>query len=644
MKKICVFVAVLAVFGLCLPTVQAATEAEIQAAIDDGLAWLAAKQNVSPGSDSGSWGGQRKTGKTGLAIKKFEHDAILRGYPSPFDPGYMYHEVVERGFYYLFDKAATVSISVQTHGDPDSDGDGIGVAFAGGSTYETGIALMAIVESNTPGRVVDRPGSAVDGWTYYDVAVDVMDWLAYAQTDFGTYEGGWWYDAMNNADFMGDQSNSGFATLGLAFAEAAAPHGFGLSVPQFVKDELGDPGLWIDYIQNDVDGDQYDGGSSYFDPNDTLPGYQTVNILETGNLIFEMAWYGDDPTTQRVVDAIDYIVRHWTDPGYTWPDPQGWHGNYLAMFTMMKGFEAFGIDLIDGIDWFDEVSDSIVANQHANGSWGPDFWDDFVEGGPGHGDTVLSTTWALLTLQKAAPEIVVPVELDIKPQSCPNPLRTNSRGVMPVAILGTDEFDVYDVDPATVLLEGVAPIRWYLQDVATPVEPGGDSCDCTTEGPDGFMDLTLKFVNQDLIDSLEARLGRPVEDREFLVLTLTGLTYDSTKIEGHDCVRIVRKIKAIPITNEIACQVSLEGNYPNPFNPETDVSFSLSERTEVLLVVYNILGERVKTLLNGEVEAGIHSIHWDGRDEAGDPVATGVYFYRLKADGFDQTRKMVLMK
>jgi hypothetical protein len=216
-----------------------------------------------------------------------------------------------------------------------------------------------------------------------------MNWLAYAQIDAGTPEGSWGYEANGG----GDQSNSGYATLGLGFCETSA----GLSVPQFVKDELGDPGLWIDYIQNDVDGDEYDGGSGYYAP-DGNP-----NILETGNLLFEMAWYGDKTTTQRVKDAIDYIVRHWTDGGYSWPGPQGWHGNYQAMFTMMKGLEAFQIDLINGIDWFDEVSDTIVATQNANGSWGPDVWDNWTGG-----DTVTSTCWALLTLQKAAPPVGIP--------------------------------------------------------------------------------------------------------------------------------------------------------------------------------------------------------------------------------------------
>ena len=61
--------------------------------------------------------------------------------------------------------------------------------------------------------------------------------------------------------------------------------------------------------------------------------------------------------------------------------------------------------------------------------------------------------------------------IDIKPQSCPNPLNVKKKGVLPVAILGTADFDVNEVDPATVELEGVAPLRWDWEDVATPDWP-----------------------------------------------------------------------------------------------------------------------------------------------------------------------------
>ena len=68
------------------------------------------------------------------------------------------------------------------------------------------------------------------------------------------------------------------------------------------------------------------------------------------------------------------------------------------------------------------------------------------------------------------------VPVDIKPTSCPNPLNVKSKGVLPVAILGTVDFDVSDIDPATVLLEGVPPLRWALEDVATPL--GHEPVDC----------------------------------------------------------------------------------------------------------------------------------------------------------------------
>jgi hypothetical protein len=626
MKKIVLLAAILVALTMCFSTVKAATQAQIDSSIEKGLAWLAAKQNTAPGPDFGSWGVAKKPGKTGLAVKKFEHDAILKGFSSPFDTAYPYHMMVERGLNYLFRNMVIEAIWLQPYGDPDTDGDSIAVSIEG-ETYYTGIVLMAIVETNTPDRVVDDSGSAVYGWTYYDVAVDMMNWLAFGQVDAGTQEGSWGYGANGG----GDQSNSGYATLGLGFCEASAPHGFSLSVPQFVKNELN---LWIDYIQIDVPGSQFDGGSAYYQNFDTLPGYQTVNILQTGNLLFEMAWYGDDTTTQRVMDAIAYIVRHWTDGGYSWPGPQGWHGNYQAMFTMMKGLEAFQIDLIDGIDWFDEVSDTIVATQHANGSWGPDVWDCW----PGVGcDTILSTCWALLTLQKVTPELVITINLDIKPQSCPNPFNMGSKGVLPVAILGTEDFDVMTVDPSTLLLEGVAPIRWSYEDVATPVGPDADTCECTTAGADGYMDLTLKFDHQ----AIAAALG-PVTDREVRVLTITGMTYDSIPIMGKDCVVIIKK-KGSQLSSGPAT-VSLGSAYPNPFNPETEISFSLSERTQVSLIIYNILGEKVKTLVNKEMDAGTHTIRWNSRDEAGNSVSSGIYFYRLKTDGFDQTRKMLLMK
>ncbi|MDO9577372.1 MAG: FlgD immunoglobulin-like domain containing protein, partial [Candidatus Cloacimonadales bacterium] len=89
---------------------------------------------------------------------------------------------------------------------------------------------------------------------------------------------------------------------------------------------------------------------------------------------------------------------------------------------------------------------------------------------------------------------------------------------------------------------------------------------------------------------------------------------------------------------------SLDGNYPNPFNPTTMIKFGLHEDQKVSINVYNIKGEKVRTLVNGELEAGYHSILWNGRDDSGKTTASGVYFYKMKAGKFVSTKKMILMK
>jgi hypothetical protein len=126
--------------------------------------------------------------------------------------------------------------------------------------------------------------------------------------------------------------------------------------------------------------------------------------------------------------------------------------------------------------------------------------------------------------------------LDIKPTSCPNPLNVKSQGVLPVAILGAGDFDASMVDAASVLLEGVSPLRWNISDVSTPVGPDAEWCECTEEGPDGFDDLTLKFRTQDIV----AALG-DVADGEVRELFVTGQMMDGVPFEFSDCVWILDK-------------------------------------------------------------------------------------------------------
>jgi hypothetical protein len=91
-------------------------------------------------------------------------------------------------------------------------------------------------------------------------------------------------------------------------------------------------------------------------------------------------------------------------------------------------------------------------------------------------------------------------------------------------------------------------------------------------------------------------------------------------------------------------QVSLQQNYPNPFNATTSIQFSLNTSEDVTLSVYDILGRNVNTLYSGTLAAGNHSITWNGTDESGDVVSTGVYFYRLETSDNVSTKQMLLLK
>lgn len=127
---------------------------------------------------------------------------------------------------------------------------------------------------------------------------------------------------------------------------------------------------------------------------------------------------------------------------------------------------------------------------------------------------------------------------DIKPTSCPNPLNITSKGVLPAAILGTEDFDVTTVDVATLFLEGVPPIRSHIEDVTAPVVPGGVPCECTEAGPDGYLDLALKFSNQAIVEALGG-----VTDGEVRPLTITGQLLDGSPFELVDCVWVIYKTR-----------------------------------------------------------------------------------------------------
>jgi hypothetical protein len=112
----------------------------------------------------------------------------------------------------------------------------------------------------------------------------------------------------------------------------------------------------------------------------------------------------------------------------------------------------------------------------------------------------------------------------------------------------------------------------------------------------------------------------------------------------YDIVTWLGNVVNQPVDVSSVGKNSLSQNYPNPFNPQTTIAFSVKERGPGSLKIYSVAGELVRTLANEEFGAGPHTKVWDGRDDAGQTVSSGVYFYRLVAKNFTQTRKMVALK
>lgn len=135
--------------------------------------------------------------------------------------------------------------------------------------------------------------------------------------------------------------------------------------------------------------------------------------------------------------------------------------------------------------------------------------------------------------------VALPVDVDIKPGSCPNPVNVKSHGVLTVAVLGSEDLDASAIVATSVRLGEVEAFRDSYDDVAGGVADAND-CSDHTSGPDGYQDLVLKFKTQDIVQSFGE-----VSQGDILTLNLTGVLEDETPIEGQDCIVIVGKHKPI---------------------------------------------------------------------------------------------------
>jgi len=216
------------------------------------------------------------------------------------------------------------------------------------------------------------------------------------------------------------------------------------------------------------------------------------------------------------------------------------------------------------------------------------------------------------------------VPLDVKPCSCPNPFNTTDKGVLPVAILGSDELNVRDIDSASLTLAGVPLLRDAYEDVAAPYEPWIGKVgveDCTTAGPDGFEDLVLKFRAEQIM----AALG-PVFDREVVMIELNGFLFDGTPIVGEDVIRILDADTHSMMEVEPPLLRIMAA--PNPVE-QSGVTFWVDgvDAAQISIQILDLSGREV---FASGMQPGV-SFHWSLIDNQGNRVPNGVYLCHVTA-------------
>jgi hypothetical protein len=129
-------------------------------------------------------------------------------------------------------------------------------------------------------------------------------------------------------------------------------------------------------------------------------------------------------------------------------------------------------------------------------------------------------------------------------------------------------------------------------------------------------------------------------------LIAEGLLLDGVPVFGGDCVliRAPHTIASEIDPDALESPTTSSNNYPNPFNPATKIQFDLPAPAHTTLEIFNVVGQHIATLQDGNLEAGEHVFQWDGTDQDGIRVSSGIYFYRLEAGEAVVTKKMVLIK
>ncbi|MCI0452945.1 MAG: T9SS type A sorting domain-containing protein [Candidatus Latescibacteria bacterium] len=212
---------------------------------------------------------------------------------------------------------------------------------------------------------------------------------------------------------------------------------------------------------------------------------------------------------------------------------------------------------------------------------------------------------------------------------------------------------------ARLVLEGVEPFKAMVVALRsehpdleylgwTPSAAYANGTACIELTRDGVKQVFLGVMGTGDASGGSVELGRvefAIQGDEALTLSDEDLSFlNAELLSSSDKVLAFSGLRLERTINAASYEFSLAQNYPNPFNPSTTIAYSLASASDVELTIFDVRGSHVKTVVRERREAGVHRVPWDGTDNRGNRVASGVYFYRLTAGSFRATKKMVLLR
>ncbi len=314
-------------------------------------------------------------------------------------------------------------------------------------------------------------------------------------------------------------------------------------------------------------------------------------------------------TFAKIIEVDGGLVAVWEDQrrGSTIRDLYG----QLITPAGALGWEADGALLVEADNQQNELTLNSTGHE---AQW---FWLTWKSSQDGQTEDILSQRFDLNGDALLTPATGVAIGLDINAQQTP-------------------ETVMDDEDGLYVIWEETAAGELFSDLKFTRIDTDGEIVETPVEGDM----LTDAYHRQAEISAVGDELGgfiavwrdnRATGKDELQNIYMQRINWVITPVHDEDDLQLPTKMR-------------LDNNYPNPFNPSTSIKFSIDTPSNVALVVYDVLGREVTRLVNQKLVAGEHVAHWDGLTSYGQPVASGMYFYRLEVGGEVMTRSMVLLK